>query len=607
MDPRQRSYHVLALAQAVLGGIIAAGVFLVYRLKPDTLQDTATTLISASMGLFVLAYHFSLHQLLKRRFLGLSAALITALTIANLVLVIAQTGGLDSPFYSFWLLVIVASGVFGAWAALITMSATTAYFIFEMAGRGFESAYVTDHVIQLGVTIAAGALAELVYWRSKRASRTHQQVASLSGQLGEEQLKGQAILEAMADGVVVVDRGLNIQLFNHAAAEYTGWSQDEALGLSYRSVFKLKTTGDQDLTDENDPFQASWREGKPVVRNDLILVSRKEKKSQLTVSVTPLVTNGQSTGAIAVFRDISAEKEIERQRNEFISTASHEMRTPVAAIEGYIALAVNPKVATIDDRARGFLEKAHQNTQHLGALFRDLLSITKLEENAVKQNPVPVELGQVVKDIVTDLQMIAVKKNLTLAFNPSAAVQGGKTISPLFTVKVDPERIREVLTNLIDNALKFTTEGGVTVTITGDEKSVTVSVADTGPGINPEDIKHLFQKFYRIDSSATRTVGGTGLGLYLCRQIIELYGGRIWAESQPGKGSVFFFTLPRADNALLAQPAQAPVAPVQPSAIPMGPTPPPAAPVQAPSPVPAGPTGQPPVAAIPVQVARAKL
>lgn len=565
MDPRQRNYSALALAQAALGGIIAAGVFLVYRLKPDTLQDSATTLISASLGLFALAYHFSLHQLLKKHFLGLSTALLTAITIANLVLVIAQTGGLDSPFYSFWLLIIVASGVFGAWAALVALSATSAYFIYAMAERGFEPAYVTDHVIQLAVTIAAGLLAELVYWRSKRVASAHQQIASISGQLTEEQLKGQAILEAMADGVVVIDRNLNIQLINHAASEYSGWDSDSALGLNYHSVLNLRTSADQEITDQNDPFVASWTQGKPVVRNDLILTSRTGKKSILTISVTPFIAAGQATGAIAVFRDISAEKEIERQRNEFISTASHEMRTPVAAIEGYIALAMNTKVANIDDRARGYLDKAHQNTQHLGALFRDLLSITKLEEGAVKQNPVPVELGQVVKDLVTDMQMIAVKKSLALAFNPSATVSGGKTISPLFTVKVDPERIREVLNNLIDNAIKFTAEGGITVTITGDENTVTVSVADTGPGIAPEDLTHLFQKFYRIDSTATRTVGGTGLGLYLCRQIIELYGGRIWAESQPGKGSVFFFALPRADNALLTQPAATPVPTPQPT------------------------------------------
>jgi two-component system sensor histidine kinase VicK len=129
------------------------------------------------------------------------------------------------------------------------------------------------------------------------------------------------------------------------------------------------------------------------------------------------------------------------------------------------------------------------------------------------------------------------------------ALGGGKVIKPLYYVYADTHRIQEVLTNLINNAIKYTPEGGVTVTLTGDANVVQVQVADTGPGIPSEDLPHLFQKFYRVDNSMTRTIGGTGLGLFICRKIIELYNGRIWIESQLGKGSIFFINLPRLSSA----------------------------------------------------------
>ena len=123
-----------------------------------------------------------------------------------------------------------------------------------------------------------------------------------------------------------------------------------------------------------------------------------------------------------------------------------------------------------------------------------------------------------------------------------------KVIKPLYYIQADPERLREVITNLYDNAVKYTESGTVSIGLTGDTAVAQLSVRDTGPGIPAEDIPHLFQKFYRVDNSATRTIGGTGLGLFICRKIIELYNGRIWVESKQGEGSNFFINIPRIDS-----------------------------------------------------------
>jgi len=120
-----------------------------------------------------------------------------------------------------------------------------------------------------------------------------------------------------------------------------------------------------------------------------------------------------------------------------------------------------------------------------------------------------------------------------------------KVVRPLYYVSVDPDRLREVITNLFDNAVKYTEAGKVSIGLTGDDKIVQFYIKDTGPGIPPEDVPHLFQKFYRVDNSATRSIGGTGLGLFICRKIVEISEGRIWVESEVSKGSTFYINLPR--------------------------------------------------------------
>ncbi len=573
----KRSISILAAVHAGINGSVLVAITLLYFLRPTTLQGLTQVEVIVGLSLLGVLYYASLHQYIKRLHPGYSALALTLISTLNLVLVIIQTGGLDSPFYSLWLLVIVASGIFGTVYSAIAIGGTTVAYIVAFAQHGFNTAYFFNHATQLLVSVLAGGLAEWIYYRGTRTLKATTE--SLSGQLGEEQLKAQALMSSMADGVVVVDAQRHVQLFNRAAQQMTGWDETSAQNMDYHLVMNLKTADDRDITDQNDPFVECWNKNTSIVKNTLVMTTRNGHKVSLSISVSPIYNNDkQITGGIAVFRDVSDEKEAERQRNEFVSTASHEMRTPVAAIEGYISLAMNAKVAAIDDRAMNFLEKAHENTQHLGALFRDLLSITKLDEGLIARNLIAVDLTKMMQDITSDMQFSVAKKKLNLTL--SGGDSTGKNIMPIYTVMADSERLREVIMNLIENAIKFTQEGGITLGLAGDDKTVTVKVQDTGFGIAQEDIQHLFQKFYRIDNSATRTIGGTGLGLYLCRTIIELFNGRIWVESTVGKGSSFNFTLPRVAAAANLQPVQ-PAAPskpaLQPVPIPTLPVPTPAA------------------------------
>ena len=366
------------------------------------------------------------------------------------------------------------------------------------------------------------------------------------------------ILDTIEDGVVMIAVDGTIHVFNPAAGRICGWPPQEAIGLNYRNVLRLVDTKGQPVPDGNNAFVQSLSTGQTVRDNDAIIAGKDNRSVPVSVIISPVLNSGQPSGnVVAVIRDVAKQKEEEAQRSDFISTASHEMRTPLAAIEGYLALALNPKTAQIDDRAKSFLEKAASSTKHLGELFRDLLTSSKAEDGRLISYPAVIEIGEMLSQVAEAARFPAQSKGLEMKYAVSSG--GGKTIRPLYYAYADPNRVREVFQNLIDNALKYTMTGSVTVQLTGDANVIQIQVIDTGTGIPAEDIPHLFQKFYRVDSSTTRTVGGTGLGLFICKKIVELYNGRIWVESQLGKGSTFFINLPRlnAEQALQLQQKQA--------------------------------------------------
>jgi len=376
---------------------------------------------------------------------------------------------------------------------------------------------------------------------------------SMSANLQDDTLKFKTIIDNIADGVIMIDDQQVIRLINPGAAAICGWPVDEATGIDVGAVIQLVNDRGEPYEEAENPFKQIFVTGQSI-RVSAFLVTREKKQVPISLSLSPLTDNQRVTAAVAVLSDVTQQRAQEQQRADFISTASHEMRTPVAAIEGYLALALNDKVATIDSRARGYLEKAHSSTQHLGKLFQDLLTSARAEDGRLTSHPTVIELGAFLEQLVDDLRLVAEKKGLFMEFlsgssgstvNTTGAQGGERTVRPLYYVQVDADRLGEVITNLFDNAVKYTAEGKVSIGLTGNDKVVQCYVRDTGPGIPADDIPHLFQKFYRVDNSATRTVGGTGLGLFICRKIVELYNGRIWVESKLGSGSTFYINLPR--------------------------------------------------------------
>lgn len=354
---------------------------------------------------------------------------------------------------------------------------------------------------------------------------------------------GKAILDAVDDGVLAVDSKGNILAINPAAEQITGWNGSDAAGLVFNSVLKITNNEGGEMIEISNPVNRVLQTGENFTTRDLFIKTQSGKIVPIFLAVNSI--DGQNSGVVVVFRDISKELKDNREQAEFISTASHEMRTPVASIEGYIGLALNPATATIDVRAKSYLQKAHENTKHLGQLFQDLLDITKAEDGRLKNEPVVLDAIEFSRNIWEGLKPKAEAKGLSYTFEPDNHKTGEKTLTPVFFIHADRDHLHEILNNLFENAIKYTPSGMVSVNVAGDNNNVQISVKDSGIGIPAEDIPHLFQKFYRVDNSETREINGTGLGLFLSRKLTESIGGFLDVESEYKKGSTFTVKLPR--------------------------------------------------------------
>lgn len=378
-------------------------------------------------------------------------------------------------------------------------------------------------------------------------SKKQKPINSYAGMVDSAAL-AQRALDFIAEGVLLIDAGGMIQFANPAAATMTGYDSSTMLtGLDYSLILRLESADGVPIEISKTDIYTAIKTNQPLTSREYLLVSAQaEHRMAIALSVIP--TGGTHDFKIITFRDITKELQEENEQAEFISTASHEMRTPVASIEGYLGLALNPQTATIDARAKQYLEAAHSASQHLGRLFKDLLDVTKLDDKRLKAHPVPVDAVEVVQKLAATHEKEFMAKNLHYTFGANEPTGGfdKKHIEPKVYMAVDLDFLREILDNLIGNAIKYTPTGGqIWVNVRGDGDKVLINVTDTGIGISAEDAAHVFQKFYRVDNSQTRQIGGTGLGLYLVKQRVEALHGRVWLESAFGQGSTFFVSLPR--------------------------------------------------------------
>lgn len=460
---------------------------------------------------------------------------------ASIIYLVYKTGLIKSPFLPLFAITFSVSGIIGVIAFIPIAAIAVLYLVLLFLDSSISSDLLIQATINIGMPIffASTMFVSNNYQEDSLISADPNAQNVLSSKGRKISSDASTIVNSITDGVIAIDKDGIIKLINPAAQAIVGWTnQDDAVGLNYQSVLHVADRDGSDFSEDNNPVNNNIHFNKEFKSNNLTIITKSNKMLLASITVTPIAN---SSDMIIVFRDITKDKKEERQQAEFISTASHEMRTPIASIEGYINLILNPNIAKIDDRAKEYLVKAHEATRHLGRLFQDLLDISKTEDGRMKSSPQLIDLGDFVSRIVDHFVDKANSRGLELVNE----LKEGKTLHPLYQVYVDPDHLTEVISNLIENAIKYTPKGSVEVGLISKSNRVIITVKDNGIGIPAEDIPHLFQKFYRVNNSATREVGGTGLGLYLCRRLVESMNGTIYAESVFKKGSIFFVDLPR--------------------------------------------------------------
>jgi signal transduction histidine kinase len=376
---------------------------------------------------------------------------------------------------------------------------------------------------QAAIAVKNAALYAQLVDQEKQTARLYQSVLEKSNEL-------EAVLRGIGDGVIVVDPQLRLLMMNPVAARIFRIHQAPQEGVRLPEIVT------------NDALLALARETledmeAPLIRE--IGMPGEGERVLIYQSLSSAVRGGNDhvRGVVIVMRDITSQKEIEQVKSNFLSVVSHELRTPLHSIKGFVDIILMGKTGEINELQRDFLTTVKDATTNLQRLIDDLLEFSRMEAGRVKLEPKEISLYDVAEQVVTRLQPLAEKGELALVNQISEDID---------LVEADPMRIEQVLTNLLSNAIKFTdANGSVTLNAEDRGEEIEVTVADTGIGIPADEQPHIFQRFYQVDSSATRSYRGAGLGLTICKFIVEYHHGRIWVESEPGKGSVFHFALPK--------------------------------------------------------------
>lgn len=358
-----------------------------------------------------------------------------------------------------------------------------------------------------------------------------------------EDNKFNAILPLISDGVFIIDRNYKITFFNKMATHISGFMAEEMIGERFDKKLKFMPKKDKK---NNSKFVEIVKKviitGKiKKIADDIILIREDKLKVEVTGNIAPFKDlEGKIIGCIFIFRDITKEQEIDRMKTEFVSLASHQLRTPLTTIRWFIEELYIGELGPLNSEQKDYLKQVLESNSRMIKLVNDLLDISRLETSRLRIAPEPTDLIELIKSILSEYLPVAKASNCKFKFNkPKAGFP---------KVKIDPVLIKQVLINLISNAVKYSfnknSEGLVMISLDKKGKEAVIKVKDNGIGIPEEFQSRIFQKFFRADNVYKLDTEGTGFGLYISKLIIEASGGKIWFKSVEGAGTAFYFTLP---------------------------------------------------------------
>lgn len=538
-EEERKKARLFGLFVTLISGICFTISFLMYLIPSfDYLTRKPAFQFLIAILIFLNFYHIFIFKRILKNSLKIALDISYSLLIVIFLLLVQVLGGIMSPF----VLIYVPLQIFAAFlirpyfsffVLIFEVSISFLFILFNPAAQQFFSQNTNIFISEIAILTGTAVVAYLLsgkYFTLKQREDTTEQVVNT---LRLDNAKVEAILQSLGDGVFVVDQEKKIVFINKTALSMVKPSINTPLGKFYSNVFYISKE-DKPISYETDcPIQQAISENRSIQKDDLELTVG-NKRIFIALYTAPVkAPMGGVIGGLGVIRDITREKEMERMKYEFISIASHELSAPVAALEGQLSMIVEDVEGKLDKKTRfELLEDAYQSSIRLANLVRDLLNVSRIEQGRLPFEPKIIDLKETIELTCKNLQIRAKEAGVKLEY---------KKREKALKVWADPNRIGEVVTNLITNAIKFTPKGSVTIENSDEKGYVITKVTDTGIGIKKENIPYLFQKFHQVDTS--KKGQGTGLGLYICKKIVEKLGGKIWVESEEGKGSKFIFTL----------------------------------------------------------------
>jgi PAS domain S-box-containing protein len=395
------------------------------------------------------------------------------------------------------------------------------------------------------IALSAIALGGVLFWmilsRTRRLEttngallRTMSERTAAAAAIRRLNQRQELILQSAGEGIIGINADGEAVFANAAATRMLGVAGDEVLGQSFDTLLLGAVDADEAGV-VREAIGSALHDGRTHELGDAVFARRDGGMFAVELIVTAAVDEGEVVGAVVTFQDVTKRREIERMKDEFVSVVSHELRTPLTSIRGSLGLLASGQLGDVAPRGQRMLDIAVQNTDRLVRLINDILDVERMASGKAVMHRADVEVARVVRDAVDAVQGSAQKASVRITVEEP----------PPFTLYADADRLVQTLTNLLSNAIKFSPAGGaVRLCARQHGRDVRFTVEDEGRGIPAEHLDRIFERFHQVDSSDARGMGGTGLGLAICRSIVDHHDGRIWAESEPGTGSRFHFTIP---------------------------------------------------------------
>ncbi|MBI2266367.1 MAG: GAF domain-containing protein [Armatimonadetes bacterium] len=352
-----------------------------------------------------------------------------------------------------------------------------------------------------------------------------------------EKNKLEAIMDSMGDGLLTLDWERRITSLNEATEKLLGWKGAEILGKRVEEVLKCRDAKGQnmDMGAILVQMMESALSAAEISKKFEVVVQTKDERDRILGAVISILHNesGDPVGGVLVLRDITQEKEVERMKSDFVATVSHDLRTPLTAVKGYAVTLLRHEERFDQPTKHEFLKVINSEIDRLKRLIDNILDWSKMEAGRLEIRKENFDIIPLAKKVVEVFRISTTKHEFVIDFP-----------SDFSLVEADPDQLEQVMNNLVSNAIKYSPSGGeIRVSGVNNGESAIVSVSDCGMGIPSEQLDKIFERFHRVDSKATRKVSGTGLGLFITKSLVEAHGGKIWAESEVGKGTTFRFTL----------------------------------------------------------------